>query len=564
MLGGLVVNRTTPGAFSARGRRAAADLRHPVGAGHPERPPLPRAGGEEPAARGGQPAQDRVPGQHEPRAAHAAQRHHRLQRDAAGGGRRPRARSAFVPDLKKINAAGKHLLELINDILDLSKIEAGQDGPLPRDASTWPTWSRRSPPWSSRWREQNGNRLEVRCPDDVGRDARRPDQGAPGPVQPAVQRLQVHRAGDGHAGGARASAVRRHADWIVFRVTDTGIGMTPEQLGRLFEAFTQAEASTTRRYGGTGLGLALTRQFCQMMGGDVTVESEAGPGHHLHHPAARSRCAERGRGRRQRPPRRASRGGIGHVGTVLVIDDDPAVRDLLQRFLAKEGFRVVTAAGGEEGLRLARELQPDAITLDVMMPGMDGWAVLAALKADPRPRRHPGGHADHRRRPEPGLRPGRRDYLTKPIDRERLVRVLTPYRPRAGPCWWWRTTPTPRALLRAHAGEEGFAVVEAEQRARLALDRAARASPPGLDPARPDDAGDGRLRVRRRAAPRRAVAGHPRRRADGQGPDRRRPRAAQRLRAAHPPEGRPRPRGPAGRGARPGGGQRGARRRPKA
>ena len=169
---------------------------------------------------------------------------------------------------------------------------------------------------------KNGNRLDVRLPGRPRRDARGPDQGAPGPVQPADQRGQVHRAG----ARSRSPSARRgdatDRDWLIFRVSDTGIGMTPEQLARLFEAFTQADASTTRRYGGTGLGLALSRQLCRMMGGDVTVESEAGPGLHLHHPAAG--VASR---RRPRPPapRRAApaeRGATAGVGTVLVIDDD--------------------------------------------------------------------------------------------------------------------------------------------------------------------------------------------------------------------------------------------------
>src|SRR5262249_66968 len=161
-----------------------------------------------------------------------------------------------------------------------------------------------------------------------------------------------------------------------FRVSDTGIGMTPEQVAKLFEAFTQADAATTRRYGGTGLGLALGRKLCQMMGGDGSVESESGRGRPF-----TIRLPALVRGAAAEPVAAAARGAPA-AGTVLVIDDEAAVRDLMQRFLTKEGFRVVTASSGDEGLRRARELRPDAITLDVMMPGMDGWAVLSALKAD--------------------------------------------------------------------------------------------------------------------------------------------------------------------------------------
>ncbi len=151
--------------------------------------------------------------------------------------------------------------------------------------------------------------------------------------------------------------------------------MTPAQLGRLFEAFAQAESSTSKKYGGTGLGLAITRQFARLMGGDVTVTSEPGRGSTFS-----IRLPVRTVAPEERAPAAAS---AGTAGTVLVIDDDAAARDLLRRFLTGEGYRVIEAADGEAGLALARTEAPNAITLDVLMPGMDGWAVLAALKADP-------------------------------------------------------------------------------------------------------------------------------------------------------------------------------------
>src|SRR5206468_3177137 len=225
--------------------------------------------------------------------------------------------------------------------------------------------------------------------------------------------------------GTVTLSVSREATDIVFSVSDTGIGMTPEQLGKLFEAFSQADAATTRKYGGTGLGLALSRRLCRMMGGEVTVESEAGRGSTftILLPALVAEIVEQPAASAAPTDRVAS-----GVGTVLVVDDEAAVRDLMQRFLAKEGFRVVTAAGGEEGLRRARELRPDAITLDVMMPGMDGWAVLSALKADPDVADVPVimlTIVDDRNM---GYALGASDYLTKPIDRERLVTVLKQHR----------------------------------------------------------------------------------------------------------------------------------------
>jgi CheY-like chemotaxis protein len=215
-----------------------------------------------------------------------------------------------------------------------------------------------------------------------------------------------------------ASRSRRSGrDWLCFRVIDNGIGMTAEQCNKLFNDFSQADASTTRKYGGTGLGLAISRRFCQMMGGEILVESTPGKGStfSVWIPVDVSATSNEPTAPPWKP---------GEPNTVLVIDDDPTSRELIERDLRQEGFRVVTAASGEEGLRRARELRPAAITLDVMMPGMDGWTVLTALKSD----------ADVADIPVimvtlVGDRPmaeslGVADYLSKPIDRNRLHAVL--------------------------------------------------------------------------------------------------------------------------------------------
>jgi CheY-like chemotaxis protein len=153
---------------------------------------------------------------------------------------------------------------------------------------------------------------------------------------------------------------------------------------------------------------------------------------------------------------------------VLVIDDDASVRDIVQRFLAREGFRVVTAGGGEEGLRLARQLGPDAITLDVMMPGLDGWAVLAALKADPATADIPVIMVTMMDDRNLGYALGAADYLTKPIDRERLLAALARHRPGL-PILVVDDDPALRELLRRTLEREGYTVVEAaDGRAALA------------------------------------------------------------------------------------------------
>jgi CheY-like chemotaxis protein len=222
-------------------------------------------------------------------------------------------------------------------------------------------------------------------------------------------------------------------DWIAMQVTDTGIGMTPEQTARLFEEFVQADASTTRRYGGTGLGLAISRRFCRMMGGDITVQSTPGRGSTftIRLPAlADADEGPSGATTAARRPERLLRPAA--AGGVLVVDDDPTVRELMQRYLEKEGFDVLTAGNGVDALARARESHPAAITLDVIMPDIDGWTVLAALKGDPALADIPVVLAtivDDRQR---GYTLGATEYLVKPINREQLVRILGSYRERDG------------------------------------------------------------------------------------------------------------------------------------
>ena len=383
-----------------------------------------------------------------------------LQEDAADLGA-----EQFTDDLKKINAAGKHLLELINAVLDLSKIEAGKMelyletfdvGTLVQDIAAV------IQPLAAR----NANRLQVTCPDTAGSM-----RGDLTKVRQALFNLLSNACKFTDHGDVSLTVARDGHDWVVFRVTDTGIGMTPEQLARLFEAFTQADAATTRKFGGTGLGLALSRRLCRMMGGDVTAESEAGRGSAFTiRLPARVAEPEQDGGATAEPP-----GAVPGIGTVLVVDDEPAVRDLMQRFLVKEGFRVVVASGGEEGLRLARELKPDAITLDVMMPGLDGWAVLSALKADAELGDIPVVMLTIVDDKNLGYALGASDYLTKPIDRERLVSVLAKYR-REQPVLVVDDDADVRQLLRRVLEAEGYTVLEAEN-GRAALDRMRDVSP---------------------------------------------------------------------------------------
>ncbi|HEU4322192.1 MAG TPA: response regulator [Roseiflexaceae bacterium] len=379
----------------------------------------------------------------------------------------------FVPDLQKIHTAGKHLLALINDILDLSKIEAGKMdlylesfdvGTLIDDvvATVKPLVQTR------------GNTLEINAPPDIG--TMRADLTK---VRQSLFNLLSNASKFTEQGRITLDVfIHEHPapaiddppfTTVNFRVSDTGIGMTAEQLAKLFQPFTQADSSTTRKYGGTGLGLAITRRFCQMMDGDITVESAPGQGttFMITLPRVVMTPAEQANGN-------DSGGGQGSssLSTVLLIDDDRIMADLIRRTLEKERFNVVVAAGGEEGLQIARTLRPDAILLDVLMPRLDGWSVLTALKADPLLAEIPVIMLTIVDEKGMGFALGASDYLTKPIDRERLVTMLNKYRrsDKLASVMVIEDDPMTRQMMRRALEKEGWLVQEASN-GRLALER---------------------------------------------------------------------------------------------
>ena len=334
-------------------------------------------------------------------------------------------RDSEIEPLERVLRAARHLLALINDILDLSKIEAGRMelhiesfaiAPLVADVvTTLDTLALK-----------NRNRVVVDCAADIG--IMRGDQTR---IRQALLNLASNATKFTENGTVTIRARRTAEDarpWVTMAVSDTGIGMTSDQMARLFQEFVQADASTTRKYGGTGLGLAISRRFCQMMGGDITVESEPGRGSTftLRLPAGDATYAAPAAPQDAATAPAATATATAQVSsaTILVVDDDRTVREILERYLAREGFSVRTASSGLEGLRLAREIQPAAITLDVMMPDVDGWTVLAAIKGDPALADIPVilvTIVDEKSR---GYALGATDYMVKPIDRERLVAVL--------------------------------------------------------------------------------------------------------------------------------------------
>ncbi len=293
-------------------------------------------------------------------------------------------------------------------------------------------------------------------------------------------------------------SVRRESgagtDTVVFAISDTGIGMSPEQLSRLFQAFSQAHATSSQEFGGTGLGLVITRQFCELMGGDVSVESKAGKGttFTIRLPAAvRDQSAGTAQEQplpQEGAPQDALRQQVQQpeapavevaqpLGRILVIDDDPSVGDLVRRFLGKEGFQVVTAAGGEEGLRLAAEMRPDIITLDALMPGMDGWTVLSQLKADTELAAVPVIMLTMLDDKSLGFSLGASDFLTKPIRRDVLLATVQRYCARPSDrVLLVEDDELTRDLIRRLLESEGFQVVEAVN-GRVALDEVAKQEP---------------------------------------------------------------------------------------
>ena len=337
---------------------------------------------------------------------------------------------SLIEPLQRIERAGKHLLHLINEVLDLSKIEAGKLEFHYEDVSIRPTIDDAVGAVQA-LAAKNSNRLVVECADDVGTlhaDATR--------LRQIILNLLSNACKFTEKGTVTVKAAREKRDgelWLQIRVVDTGIGMSKEQLDRLFQEFMQADSSTTRKYGGTGLGLAITDRLCRMMGGTIEVKSEPNAGTTFTvrlpivvRPADVAKAASETEARtRAIAQSSASR---GRTNRILVVDDDPTVRDLMRRFLSREGFDVVTAKDGAEGLALARELHPSLVTLDVLMHEMDGWATLQTFKADPELSHIPIVMMTVVDEKEKGFALGATHYLTKPIDRAKLTSILRDFK----------------------------------------------------------------------------------------------------------------------------------------
>ena len=336
-----------------------------------------------------------------------------------------------VRDLQKIQSAGKHLLSLINDILDLSKIEAGKMG-LHLETFDVPQMVEEIVSTVQPAVSKNNNTIQL----EVAKNAGKMRADLTKVRQILLNLLSNSCKFTDH--GIIALKVDRitsdHQDWVQFQVIDTGIGITAEHTQNLFREFSQADSSISRKYGGTGLGLAITHRFIQIMRGRISVDSKPGQGSTFTVQLPAEVALESGGPDRSQlpddiPP--VSQYARQDRGTILVIDDDPVVRDLMSRSLTKLGFRTVAGKTGAEALELAKKVRPLLITLDVMMPEMDGWSVLKQLKADPGTAEIPVIMITIVDNEPMGVGLGASGYLIKPVDRDRLAVLVEKYSSRS-------------------------------------------------------------------------------------------------------------------------------------
>jgi len=333
-----------------------------------------------------------------------------------------------VKDLQKIQGAGKHLLSLINDVLDLSKIEAGRMG-LHLETFDISQMINEMVTTLHPAISKNSNAIQVHVAEELG--VMRADITK---VRQILFNLLSNACKFTEHGTISVGVDRstdEGQDWIRFRVTDTGIGITPKQKTNLFQEFTQADVSIARKYGGTGLGLAISYRYVRLMKGRISVESEPGQGSvfTVYLPAkVTTEIAEGTQTEKTNDPPAISLETKSNLDTILVIDDDSTVRDLMSRFLTRLGFHVVAAASGEEGLRLAKQVKPLVVTLDVIMPDCDGWAVLNQLKADPELAEIPVIMVTVVDNESMGFELGASNYMIKPVDRDRLAVLIEKHR----------------------------------------------------------------------------------------------------------------------------------------
>jgi CheY-like chemotaxis protein len=331
--------------------------------------------------------------------------------------------TGMLPDLEKIQWAGKHLLGLINNILDISKIEAGRMEIHSEDFAVLQLLRDVEQVITPLARQHN-NRLLIDCPDDIGimhSDVTK--------VRQCLINLLSNASKFTENGEIRCEVKTDNDEQVHFNIIDTGIGMSAGQLARLFQSFTQADASTTRKYGGTGLGLVISRNFAQMLGGDVTVTSIPGAGSTFTLTLARQ--FRGGRLPLPVPPPAADAPQTQRLQTegptVLLIDDEETSHEELNAYLRGTSYRLLHAYNGQQGLAMLREQRPDLVLLDIIMPGVDGWAILNEIKADPQLHDTPIVILTKSSGEDLALALGASAFVSKPVDTAQLLDVIKHY-----------------------------------------------------------------------------------------------------------------------------------------
>jgi CheY-like chemotaxis protein len=332
----------------------------------------------------------------------------------------------LVADVRKIRTVGKHLLELINGVLDLSKIEAGRVDLYVEPVALVPLLEEVAGTVEPLARKRD-NALIVTASASIGTV-----QGDVTKLRQVLLNLLSNACKFTEGGTITLEAERTiegEVDTITMAVRDTGIGMSPQQVDRLFQSFTQADSATTRKYGGTGLGLVISRKFCRMMGGDVTVESVLGEGSvfTVRLPAVVE--GERSRISAVQWKRHSSMIGRRESGadaepTALVVDPDESARELLAHALERHGLRVILAAGASEAIHLARGMLPDLVTTELTLADGDGWLVLRQIKQDPQLQELPVIIVSVQEEQARAADLGANGYLVKPFAGDALLHLL--------------------------------------------------------------------------------------------------------------------------------------------
>ncbi len=342
--------------------------------------------------------------------------------------------------LNKIGVSANHLLSLINDILDLSKIEAGKIE-LNEETFTIQSLIEETLVTMTPVIEKNNNRLKVESHSDGPLGFMHTD---PVRLRQILINILSNAAKFTHNGDINLKVQRKRISvqppvamknmvgWMTFIISDNGIGMSQAELNQLFQPFQQASGDTATHFGGTGLGLAISQHFCQLMGGHIEVHSEkdVGTTFIIEIPIIESDIETPTDSSIYRLKQIQAEDG---QGTILIIDDDQMTRNIIAHYLMQAGMNVELVSNGQEGLKLAKKIKPQAIILDIFMPSMDGWQVLQALKEDPDLAEIPVILATVDDLKQRGFALGASDYLQKPIKRETLLKTIKKYSPTTGP-----------------------------------------------------------------------------------------------------------------------------------